>query len=163
VTRTIEAGILPVFRLFVALEILLLLLRMGLETVFRADFPLVLSPWPSLVLLLLSLGYLSWPRLERRLGPVYLPLGLAFSVGLTLVSAAAGMRLRLRAGIRAEELVRSSWLVIVLLLVPLVLVAWQYGFRRVLWFCLLTTAAAASPAHHRDVRRVTADWRAQRA
>ena len=140
-TRTIEPGILPVFRLFVALEILLLLFRIGLERVFRADFPLVLSPWPSIGLLLLSLGYLSWSPLEKRLGRLYLPLALAFSVGLTLVSAAAVMRVRLSAGFRAEELVRSSWLMIVLLLVPVVIVAWQYGFRHVLGFCLVTTAA----------------------
>ncbi len=140
-TRAIEAGVLPVFRLFVALEIILLAFRMGLEAVFQADFPLVLSPWPSLALLVASFAYLSWPRLERWLGALYLPLALAFSVTLTLVSAAVVMRLRVHAGIRAEELVRSSWLVMVLLLVPLVLVAWQYGFRRVLWFCLLTTVA----------------------
>ncbi len=60
---------------------------------------------------------------------------------MTLVSAAAGMRFRVEAGIRAEELVRGSWVLIVVLLVPVIIVAWQYGFRWVLWFCLLTAAA----------------------
>jgi signal transduction histidine kinase len=140
-TRAIEAGILPLFRLFVGLEILLLLMRIGLEAVFRADFPLVPSPWTALALLVVLLGYLSWPGLEQRLGRWYLPSALVFSTGLTLVSAAAGMNARLAAGIRAEELVRASWLGIVLLVVPVMLVAWQYGFRRVLWFCLVTTIA----------------------
>ncbi len=140
-TRPIEPGILPLFRLFVALELLLLLLRAGLETVFRADFPLVPSPWAGLVFLALLLGYLSWPRLEEHLRSFYLPIALVLSVAATLAAAAAGIKLRLATGIRAEELVRGSWILIVVLLVPLILVAWQYGFRRVLWFCLLTVAA----------------------
>src|SRR6266540_3096806 len=141
VTRTIEPGILPLFRIFVALEILLLLLRIGLEAVFRADFPLVGSPWAGLVFLALLFAYLSWPALQTRLGRFYLPVALVLSIGMTLVSAAAGMRFRVEAGIRAEELVRGSWVLIVVLLVPLIIVAWQYGFRSVLWFCLLTAAA----------------------
>src|SRR6266571_2921868 len=141
VTRTIEPGILPLFRIFVALEILLLLLRIGLEAVFRADFPLVGSPWAGLVFLALLFAYLSWPALQTRLGRFYLPVALVLSIGMTLVSAAAGMRFRVEAGIRAEELVRGSWVLIVVLLVPVIIVAWQYGFRWVLWFCLLTAAA----------------------
>src|SRR6266545_2071725 len=141
VTRTIEPGILPLFRIFVALEILLLLLRIGLEAVFRADFPLVGSPWAGLVFLALLFSYLSWPALEARLGRFYLPIALVLSIAVTLVSATAGMKLRLEAGIRAEELVRGSWVLIVVLLVPVIIVAWQYGFRWVLWFCLLTAAA----------------------
>ena len=51
----IEPGVLPLFRIFVALEILLLLLRIGLEAAFRADFPLVGSPWTGLAFLALLL------------------------------------------------------------------------------------------------------------
>src|SRR6266702_7482836 len=116
--RTIEPGILPLFRIFVALEILLLLLRIGLETAFRADFPLVGSPWAGLAFLALLFGYLSWPALEARLGRFYLPVALVLSVAATIVGAAAGMKLRVEAGIRAEELVRGSWVLIVVLLVP---------------------------------------------
>jgi signal transduction histidine kinase len=134
----VEPGILQLFRIFVALEILLVLLRMGLEAAFRSDFPLVQPAWPALVSLALQLGYLSWPRLERALGRMYLPIALVASVGLTIVAAASGLRLRVDAGIRAEELVRGSWILIVVLLVPLIVVAWQYGFRSVLCFCALT-------------------------
>jgi signal transduction histidine kinase len=136
----VEPGILQLFRIFVALEILLLLLRMGLEAAFRADFPLVRPAWPGLTFLALQLGYLSWRRLELALGRYYLPIALVASIGLTVLSAAAGFKLRLDAGIRAEELVRGSWVLIVVLLVPLIIVAWQYGFRWVLWFCALTVA-----------------------
>ncbi len=107
-TRSIEPGILPLFRIFVALEILLLLLRIGLEAVFRADFPLVGSPWAGLVFLALLFSYLSWPALEARLGRFYLPIALVLSIAVTLVSATAGMKLRLEAGIRAEELRPAS-------------------------------------------------------
>jgi signal transduction histidine kinase len=140
-SRRIEPGILPLFRIFTALEILLLLLRMGLETAFRSDFPLVQPAWPGLAFLALLLGYLSWRRLEVALGRFYLPVALVASVGITILSAAAGFRLRLDAGIRAEELVRGSWILIVVLLVPLVIVGWQYGVRGVLWFCALTVGS----------------------
>jgi len=113
---------------------------MGLEATFRADFPLVQPAWPALTVLALLLGYLCWGRLAHRLGGFYLPLALALSIGLTLVSASSGMALRLDAGIRAEELVRGSWILIVVLLVPLIIIAWQYGFRWVLWFCAFTVA-----------------------
>ncbi len=116
-------------------------MRIGLEAAFRADFPLVQPAWPGLVFLTLQLGYLSWPRLERTLGGFYLPIALVASIGLTIASAAGGLRLRLDAGLRAEELVRGSWILIVVLLVPLIIVAWQYGFRWVLWFCVLTVGA----------------------
>src|SRR5262252_6423303 len=132
--EAIEPGILPLFRIFVALEIVLLLLRIALEIFFHADFPLVGSPWPGLAFLTLLLGYLSWAALERRLRRAYLPIAIVLSVGITLVSAAAGIRLRAEAGLRAEELVRGSWILIVVLLVPLVIVAWQYGLRWVLGF-----------------------------
>jgi len=136
----VEPGILQLFRIFVALEILLLVLRMGLEAAFRSDFPLVRPAWPGLTFLALQLGYLSWRRVELGLGRFYLPIALVASIGLTVLSAAAGFKLRLEAGIRAEELVRGSWILIVVLLVPLIIVAWQYGFRWVLWFCVLTVA-----------------------
>lgn len=113
---------------------------MGLEVAFRSDFPLVQPAWPGLTFLALQLGYLSWRRLELALGRFYLPIALLASVGLTILSAAGGLKLRLDAGIRAEELVRGSWILIVVLLVPLIIVAWQYGFRWVLWFCALTVA-----------------------
>ena len=136
----VEPGILQLFRIFVALEILLLVLRMGLEAAFRSDFPLVRPAWPGLTFLALQLGYLSWRRSSSSLGRFYLPIALVASVGLTVLSAATGFKLRLEAGIRAEELVRGSWILIVVLLVPLIIVAWQYGFRWVLWFCALTVA-----------------------
>jgi signal transduction histidine kinase len=113
---------------------------MGLEAAFRSDFPLVQPAWPGLTFLALLLGYLSWRRLESGLGRFYLPIALVLSIGVTIVAAAAGLKLRLDAGIRAEELVRGSWILIVVLLVPLIIVAWQYGFRWVLWFCAFTVA-----------------------
>ena len=137
----IEPGVLPLFRIFVALEILLLLLRIGLEATFRADFPLVGSPWTGVAFLTLLLAYLSLPALHKRLGRFYLPIALVVATAFTLVIAASGIKLRADIGIRAEELVRGAWILIVVLVVPLIIVAWQYGFRWVLWFCLSTAAA----------------------
>ena len=81
---------------------------------------------------LILLAYLTWPGLSRRLGRLYLPLGLAFAiigpqlaqhfqvlwVETSLVSAFLPLLL--------------VWQQLPLLLIPVVLVAWQYGFRAAL-------------------------------
>lgn len=140
-TAAIEPGVLPLFRIFVTLELLLLLLRIGLETAFQSSFRLIGSPWPGVAFLALQLAYLSLPPLERRLGRAYLPAALLAATGFTLLAAASGMKLRAEAGIRAEELVRASWILFVVPVVPLIIVAWQYGTRWSVRFCVLTTAA----------------------
>ncbi len=139
--RAIEPGLLALFRIFVVLEIALLVVRMGLETAFRANFPFVPSGWPGLIILTLLFAYLFSTRLQHWLGRFYLPVAIAVVVALTVLGAAAGMKLRINAGIPAAELARGTWILIVMLVVPLVLVAWQYGFRAVLWFCLLVSGA----------------------
>src|SRR5262249_16583382 len=112
---SIEPGILPLFRIFVALEVLLLLLRMGLEATFRSDFPLVPPGGPGLFSPPGLPTSLPLPPPERTLGRAYLPVALISSIGVTIAAAAAGLKLRLAAGIRAEELVRGSWILIVVL------------------------------------------------
>jgi signal transduction histidine kinase len=135
-----EPGVLPVFRMFVAFEIALLLTRAILDA-NGAELPPAPSPWPALAALFIFLGYLSWPALHARLGRAYLPVALAFAAAGPLLGSAAAMRLRVQAGASAAQLAEGTWLLVPLLLVPVILVAWQYGFRRALGFCVLTGAA----------------------
>lgn len=136
--RDIEPGLLPLFRMFVALMLGLLTLRLWLTTAFDADFLSLPSAWPGIVLQALLLGYLFSARLQRWFGRYYLPLAIGLFVTLALVGAVAAMKLRVAAGQSAEELVRGTWMLIVMLVVPLVLVSWQYGFRWAVAYCVIT-------------------------
>ena len=138
--RPLEPGVLPLLRAFVALEALLLLLRPLADAVRPPPLPAP-SPWPALALQIAFLGYLCSARLRGRLGAAYLPAALAFAVAGPLAGSAFALRMGLAAGVPAAELVRQSWLTIVVLLVPVILIAWQYGFRWVLWTSLLVAAA----------------------
>lgn len=136
--RTIEPGLLALFRIFVVLVMALLALRMGLISAFRTNFIVLPSAWLGLIVMTVLMGYLFSMRLQRWLGRFYLPIAIILFVAFVILGAVAGMKLRVDAGMPVEELVRGTWVLIVLLIVPLVLIAWQYGFRWVLLYCLLT-------------------------
>jgi signal transduction histidine kinase len=137
---TLEPGLLAIFRLFVVVEIFFVLLRAAVDAWRPGPAPWP-SPWPGVMVQALFLGYLSSAALRARLGRAYLPPALVWAVAGPLVGSAATMHLRLEAGATGDELIRSSWVLIVFLLVPVVLVAWQYGFRWVVAMAALTTAA----------------------
>jgi len=134
----IEPGLLPLFRIFVALMLGSLAVRYWLTTAFGATSLFLPSAWPGLVTLALLLGYLFSSRLQRWLGRVYVPLAILLFVTLALIGAVAGMKLRVAAGMPPEELMRGTWMLIVMLVVPLILVSWQYGFRWAVAYCVLT-------------------------
>lgn len=90
----------------------------------------------SFIFYLLLLVYLSWPWLEHRLKSYYLPLGLALA---TLYPVLSSFFSQLTPGQNdLFNIISRSWLWAPVLLVPLVLIAWQYTFRSVLAFSIFT-------------------------
>jgi signal transduction histidine kinase len=83
---------------------------------------------------LLLLGYLSWPRLQRGLGRLYLPIGLGLAVFLSLF--AQGELLNGYIDPRQYGSDESSWQLFLFLFFPLVLIAWQYNFKAVILYSL---------------------------
>lgn len=81
-------------------------------------------------------GYLSWTWLERKLGYYYLPLALITATVLPLFSNLIYLASPQET---AQITIFRSWLLFPILIVPLVIVAWQYHFRYVLAFTLLTS------------------------
>jgi signal transduction histidine kinase len=136
----IEPGLLPVFRLLTAIRLGLTALA-SLEGLGDGPFAAQHSG-PSVTILsvvdaVLLLGYLSWPRLQRRLGRVYLPLGIFLaSAGPILIQHFV----RQQADPVGLHDVLRAWQLLPALLIPLFIVAWQYDFRRVLLFSIGTTA-----------------------
>lgn len=77
----------------------------------------------------LLLAYLSWPWLERKLGRAYLPVGLLIIV---LASIAERLVLFPAAMTTEEVLIRElawQWQLTIVLLIPMILVSWQYPYR----------------------------------
>lgn len=81
-------------------------------------------------------GYLSWIWLEKKLGTYYLPIAL---VAATLLPLFSNLIYLASPQESAQITITRSWLLFPILIVPLVLIAWQYHFRYVLAFTLLTS------------------------
>lgn len=80
--------------------------------------------------------YLSWSWLERKLGHLYLPIGL---IAATVVPLFSNLVYLASPQETAQITIIRSWLLFPILIVPLVIIAWQYHFRYVLAFTLLTS------------------------
>lgn len=81
-------------------------------------------------------GYLSWSWLENKIYHYYLPLALVAATILPLFTNLIYLADPLES---AQITITRSWFLFPILLVPLVLIAWQYRFRVVLAFIFLTT------------------------
>jgi signal transduction histidine kinase len=132
-----ESGVLPVFRLFAALWLILVLPGGGIllawEGISQGTLLFLLAGVANALLLL---GYLLWPRLQRLLGNAYLPVAIAIaSLGPILVN-----HLLLLLHIHPADMVSfvDTWPLAAILFVPLVIVAWQHSLRSVIVFCLGT-------------------------
>src|SRR3990167_98048 len=134
----IEPGLLSLFRALILFTLGLLALRLLLTTVFDNPFLFLPNAWPGLVVMSLLLGYLYSTRLQAWLGRLYLPLAIILFGTLALLGSVASMKLRVAAGLSDEGLMRGTWVLIVTLVVPLVLVSWQYGLRWAVTYCVLT-------------------------
>ncbi|MBI1878092.1 MAG: sensor histidine kinase [Chloroflexi bacterium] len=127
---SLEPGLLSVFRLFAGLHF-----GIALINVLARDDS---SELFSLIGVALLTVYLWWPGLPNRLGRAFLPLG--------LVLAAAGpifghyFELPAELDERELSLVHDISVLALILLIPLILVGWQYNFRAVLVYCVGTTA-----------------------
>jgi len=135
----IEPGLLHVFRLLATIRVGLTLFS-TLEMVGRSRIGLQepLTPyWIVLSLLdtLILLAYLSWSRLQRWLGRFYLPLAILIA---TIGPVAVQYTLRMqKVPVDYRDILRA-WQLLPILLIPLVITAWQYAFRYVLGFSIGT-------------------------
>jgi len=133
----LEPGLLSTFRIFLCMQIgltaLNVLAHMHLGELVGCPFCAVGVGVGGVLLLL---GYLSWPWLQRCLGRYYLPIALAFTVFLTLL--VQGEILKNYVDPREFSSSESAWQLFLFLFFPLVLVAWQYNFRAVILYSIFS-------------------------
>jgi signal transduction histidine kinase len=137
----IEPGLIRVFQYFTVISILYFfvnLLYATLETGRSLAFPQIQAYWNMMSSIFLFI-YLSLPWLQRKLKGIYLPLALSIVTGGLLLSNIvyfplffADNRSILEGGIIN---------IFPILFVPLVIIAWQYDFKSVLIFVLVTAIA----------------------
>jgi signal transduction histidine kinase len=137
--RPIEPGVLSAFRLFTGVRLGLLLANAILELIFRG--------WPSAppTLFLLSLGeatvlllYLSWDWLAGRLKSWFLPLGLALASMIPILEQHIVLHMDI-ANLQKNTALLGAWQMLLVLLIPLFIIGWQYSFRTVVIFTLVTS------------------------
>jgi len=134
----LEPGILAIFRLFLVAQFILSLVNL---IVHHARGYLEGHPESAIAIvgvsLLVLFGYLSWPWLAGKLGYFYLPIGLVCSTIFSLVAQNLFLTVPVSASTGSSW--ESAWQFFLFLFVPLVLIAWQYGFKPMLAYCVFIT------------------------
>jgi len=95
-----------------------------------------IQSYTNLVINAILFGYLSWPWLENKISRYYLPLAFVTATILPLFTNLIYLADPMES---AQMTITRSWFLFPILIVPLVLIAWQYRFRVVLAFIFLTT------------------------
>ena len=135
--ETREPGALPVFRLFALLWLGLFLLGGGILLISEAFSPSAIVFYlAGIANAVLLLGYLLWPPLQRFLGTKYLPIGIIIaSVGPIIINHLVSL---LQIHPTPTRSPFDTWRLAAILVVPLVIVAWQHPLRDMILFCLGT-------------------------
>ncbi len=133
-----EPGVFEVFRLFIAVRLLLSLITVLLN-LFQinpriAEFQA--APVIGIIEAVILLVYLSWPWLHHRLGKLYLPLALGVATIMPFIENFIGVDNRQVNEVIQFRAMAVEWQLVIFLLIPLILVAWQYSYRVVVGYCL---------------------------
>lgn len=89
---------------------------------------------------------LFWPWAQRKLGRWFLPVALALATMGPIVESTQNIVGRLDAGLSPNDALSDYWQPFFLLWVPLLMIAWQYRFRAVLTWSIVTTMLDAGLA-----------------
>lgn len=138
-----ESGVFSVFRWFVVVQFAVVLPALIVRVfIWPTDQEALLRMlWAGLVSTSLLMGYLTWPQLPARLGKAYLPIGLTFAA---LGPIFAHFYMLLAQDWQTTPVpLTGAWQLIPLLFVPLVIIAVQYNYRSVVFYCLGTAALNA--------------------
>ena len=133
----LEPGLLKIFRFFLWVQLILVLVNVISHT--RIGI-LEGCPWHAVAFGSINIGllllYISFPRLQKILGRFYLPLALVYAAIFSLVLQNIFLDIRFHPGDISHE--ETAWKLFLFLFIPLVLVSWQYNFKAVIAYCILT-------------------------
>jgi signal transduction histidine kinase len=119
----------------------------------NAAVELVIRGWPAAVpgIFLLSLfdvtllfGYLSWGALRESMKTWYLPVGILLATLLPILEQHLVIQNALSGHLDNAALI-GAWQMVLVLLIPLFIIGWQYSFRTLVLFCLAISLADMIP------------------
>ena len=129
--RTLDANVIPIFRWFVALEMIALSVVPLVEFYLFGQFSFINDPFFTLLFQSAFLFvYLSFPQIQYRLKQFYLPIGILAAVVFPSFVNLAFVLARMSAGQAIDTM--HVWALLPLLMIPLVPMAWQYDFKATL-------------------------------
>ncbi len=134
--RPLEPGLLRVYRYSTSIAMLYFAIIWGYA--INTPQPSTFLQAQALVNLLINTClfiYLSIPSLEQRLKRWYLPLAL---IGYTIATVFSNLIYFIEPNKDLYTVITQSWSLVPILLVPLVLIAWQYSFFYVLVYVIFT-------------------------
>ena len=146
----LEPGLIRIYRLFALIHLLVSFAAIAIGT----WVPNVPGPdsidWATVGWVAVLMVYLCWPGLQARLGRAYLPFALVYGAVMPLV-----MRIIATTAVRLDAIpdkgpllaASSSWQLFLALLIPLLLIGWQYSFTTVFGYILLTTVVDLAILH----------------
>lgn len=152
-TGDLEPGVLPTFRLFIGVQMVISILGMLVHWLIPYHTPTEIirhlsaiasstAVFRQLTIIAVESGllfiYLSLPGLQRMLGFFYLPMGIAWAAAGPIFSPYIELQFE---GSNLPELFLQTalWQQTILLFIPLIVISWQYSIQKVLLFCALTT------------------------
>ena len=135
--RPIEPGLLKIFKYFTSIAMAYFAILWAYAILYAGwEWSLQLQLWLNFAVYLGLAGYLAWGELEQRLKQFYLPIGLAISTLFPVLNNFVYLMAPYQANI--DIIISRSWLWLPVLLVPLVLIAWQYNLKSVIGFTVFT-------------------------
>ncbi|MCP4305954.1 MAG: sensor histidine kinase [bacterium] len=137
-SSNIEPGLLRVFRWYVGVRLGLLML-VAWSNQQNPDPSNPRFPEAGIFFFGILMVLISWPWIQRKMGRAFLPTTLVLASIAPIAESAANTEGRLAAGMSVNEAVADIWMPFFLLFVPLLLTAWQYRYRAVLFFAVATT------------------------
>jgi signal transduction histidine kinase len=151
---TVSTGVYEVFRLSLLIRLLFDLSNLFALTVFPPPGPYLrpTSTYASIVEIIFLMIFLTWKNIRAKLGRFHLPIALAIAtVGPVFEDYLSGYELlsvinktSIEKSPIANELIRQYTLTgqlqhTIFIILPLVMVAWEYRYRWVVLYCSLLT------------------------
>jgi signal transduction histidine kinase len=143
----LEPGLLALFRLFAGLRLGILALTALARLIWlvRGSLPLPQLPFDDYLTVFnlaeagLLVVYLNWSPVEARLGRWFLPFGILLATVGPLIGHYLALAQLSPDWLVEGRVLLGSWQLFPILFVPLILVGWQYDFRAVLAYAVMTS------------------------
>jgi signal transduction histidine kinase len=135
---SIEPGLLPAFRWLVSVQLVMLLASLlALPFIHSNPQKAMLAVGANIIELVFLLFYLKWPPIQRRLGRIFLPIPLTIiTLAPILFQYYSWQRYSITGDLTTQI---PIWQLVPILMIPLVLVSWQYKFPGAVFFTGLLT------------------------